>query len=248
MEGESGMSGEPPAPLPTHPLSRELFDDAILWAWEQQLRLEDVLGGDSPYGKGPWWADPQAGTVTFNHGRRPSLSAKAHFLGSASPGSGVWLWGWANANGFPEPVIDSAARLRVHAESYEHHGLYTPALPLAGHIGELVWRIGAYASYVLDLPCYLFDGGGSVGALLVEHPLFELREPTPFRTAQVVNRALDAGLVSDWPRALATYAEKRGVGLEQNEAGYVLLPPKGGAVTVELDAQGRVGLVDIRAS
>lgn len=249
MAGAAERPGEQTGGLlPTYPLSRELYDDAVLWTWEQQLRLADVLGGNSPYGQGPWWADPQAGTITFNHGRQPSLTAQAHFLGSASPASGVWLWAWADPGGFPEAAVDSSARLRVHAQSYEYQGLHTPTLPLAGRIGELVWRIGAYASLALDLPCYLFDGGGSVGALLVEHPMFALREPTSFRMAQTVNRALDAGLVSDWRRALASYAEKRGVGLEQTESGYALLAPNGAAATVELDDQGRVGLVDNRPS
>lgn len=177
-------SGEPSAQLlPTYPLSRDLFDDTVLWAWEQQLRIEDVLGGDSPYGKGPWWVDPQAGTISFNHGGQPSLLAAAQFLGSASPAAGLWVWGWADPSGFPEPVVDASARLRVHAESYEHHGLHAPTLPLVGDTWEVVRRIGFYASYVFDLPCYTFDGGGIAGAVLMEHPLFALREPTSFRTA-----------------------------------------------------------------
>jgi hypothetical protein len=242
------MSGEPPADfLPTFPLSRELFDDTVLWSWEQQIRLDDILGGDSPYGSGPWWVDPHTGTITFNHGRQPSLAAAAHFLGSASPDLGVWLWGWANSAGFPDPVVDAAARLRVYAQSYQHDNLDTPTIALAGDAKELVWRIGSYAASVLELPFYLFDaGGGVIGALLVEHPMFALREPTPFRIVQAVHRAVDSGLVSDWPRALASYAKRRGLVVEDDPAGYVLRIPNGGAATVELDARGNVGLVDTR--
>jgi hypothetical protein len=51
-------------------------------------------------------------------------------LGSAAPGPGTWLWGWANPSSYPDAVLASAQRARAYGQEHDIPELAESEVPL----------------------------------------------------------------------------------------------------------------------
>ncbi|WP_157260688.1 DUF6882 domain-containing protein [Patulibacter minatonensis] len=211
---------------------RELVDHHALAAIERQMVFADILG-DQRYA-----VDLQAGTVVIGD----DLELQVGLLGSAAPGPGTWLWGWANPGGYPAAVLATAERVRAFGGEHEIAELADPEVPLDADRDAT--RAGVAAVGATGLQAWLpveADGGTQV-MLGIESDL-PTAPPTvePTRLGPVLNQALTSGLVSDWRRALAAYARHRGGGL-RDEGDTLVLEPAGGdrGATVGLDDVGRI--------
>jgi hypothetical protein len=196
------------------PLQPHVDRHAIL-GLEKQFHAYDVIGDAS------WWVNLDEGTIVFGG----ELEMGAALLGTEA--SGTWLWGWANPGGFPEPVI--AAGLAAHAYGSEHDlpALIEPESALSEDVG--LDRIGLVAAGVLGLQATYTGPLDEDARILIglEHPALELPAPDPARMVRVLTTVLQAGLVSDWPAAIAAYRAQRGDGALDG-------------VEIELDERGRI--------
>lgn len=90
------------------------------------------------------------------------------------------------------------------------------------------------------LPHYTAEvGAGTVVAFLVEDARAALPAPSVATAVTVIAEALMGGAVHDQRRALAAYAELRGLGLEQTGRDAMLAGPDG-KITVVFDEAGRI--------
>lgn len=216
---------------------QDLLDDAYLISLEYQLRLSDLIGeGTGIY---DFTADLEAGKLTFIG--PSSLHVGAHFLGSADPGVGTWLWGWDNVNDFPTSVVALARGIREYGERCGITELIESELPLAGDPEHEVSRYGAAASLICSMPLYTCRFGDATVALLLESERLALPPPTALRATTVVGMALTHGAIRDWQRALEFYAGHRGVDLTRANTRSIALHASDGTVEVTLDSHGRIG-------
>jgi hypothetical protein len=212
----------------------ELFDAYVLGSAEQQEHAQEVVGGR------PFSADLTRGVVGFE----PGLEVRAELLGTEAADPGSWMWSWANPSGFPDPVTGAARHARSYGEQHGVAELRTGELPLDG--SALGYRLavvacglaGGYAYYPAEA------APGTTAYLLLDHPSLALPAVQLTRVLTVLTAVVASGQVTDWRRALHTYASQRGLEARPDERGLELVHPGGqGSIRVDLDQQGRVANV-----
>ena len=218
---------------------QDLLDDGCLISNDAQFRLQDVIGEGSPYA-GRYDVDLSVGTITFTGAQ--TLSAQVHYLGSAAPGPGTWMWGWNNVNGMGEAVLQRVVAVYAFGQQHGVSELTTAELPLVEAPRQTAGRYAVVASLVNgQLPYYTAEiDRGRVVAFLVEHPEFELRPLDTPRLLTVLQSTLMEGLVADWRRALNQYAAFRGLRCSPRPGGLALTGSTIDDVLIDLDQLGRV--------
>lgn len=227
-----------------------VLDDAAFLSLEHQLHLEEVLGEHS------WKVDLQEQRFEFT-GSRPLVCTRFHLLGSAAPGPRSWLWAWANPSGFPEPVTALSASLRDFGQRYGIAELTSPEVPfdaLPGATGEPVMAAavltdaakavsGSWTAYNGDA------GGGTRAAFLVEHPDFQLPPPEPARIMRVLSQGVSVLRLTDHRRAVHSYAQRRGLGLDSTpDYRRFTLKGPGFDATVDFDDHNRIANINATLS
>lgn len=215
---------------------QDLVDDAAFLSHEHQLHLGDLYGDDA------WNADMATGTFTFTDTSDRVVECRLQFLGTAAPGPSSWMWAWHNVNGFPDLVLEAAERARGTGLPE----LSTAELPLDD---DLPYRLalaakaltGSWSHYSAPV------GGGTRAWMLVEHPTFELPAPSVPRVVRTLSEGLLSVKVVDHRRAVAAYAEARGLQPEQGPDGSVVLSAPDGSVTVRFDERGRISGIEATA-
>ncbi len=209
----------------------ELFDSYVLGSAEQQEHAQEVVGGR------PFSADLTRGVVGFE----PGLEVRAELLGTEAADPGSWMWSWANPSGFPDPVTGAARHARTYGEQNQVAELITGELALDGSaIGYRLAVVtcglaGGYAYYPAEA------APGTTAYLLLDHPSLALPAVQLPRVLTVLTAVTASGQVTDWRRALHTYASQRGLEARPDDRGLQLVHPGGqGSIRVELDQLGRV--------
>lgn len=221
---------------------QDVVDDGYLLNLDAQRRLSALVSDGGPY-EGRFDVDLAGGVLTFTGAQ--VLRVRAHFIGAAAPGPGSWLWGWHNVNGFPERTVEYAEHVRRFGELAGLTELTVAEHPLVRSPRDEAVTYATVASVVCGgLPHYTFDaGGGTVVALLLDGPELAPGPPSAVRAATLVPEALAAGVVVDWRRALASYAQMRGFGHATTASGVELSAPDG-RVALTVDDLGRIVSVD----
>ncbi|MFR9754088.1 DUF6882 domain-containing protein [Nocardia sp. 004] len=190
------------------------MDDAALLSFEHQLQLADVLGEHS------WGVDMQGGVFTFDTERGRIECSNFHFLGSAAPVPGTWLWSWANQSGFPETV--SALATSVRAFGIEHHieelsaaEIPFEAFPIDQPEPHQVASLQTEAAKAVTgrWTSYMGTSGASGArlAFLVEHQDFQLPPPEGPRVMYTLTEGLANLILHDHRRAASSYLSQRGL-------------------------------------
>ncbi|HEX2134055.1 MAG TPA: hypothetical protein VHH15_21135 [Actinophytocola sp.] len=222
------------------PTFEQLLDDAALYSFEHQLHLAEVLGEHS------WEADLAEPRFGFT-GDHPRVCSRFHLLGSAAPGPGSWLWGWANPHGYPQPLLALGEYVRDFGRRHGIAELAEPEIPfdalpgspsdpnlVAGMLTEAAKAAaGNWTSYSGEV------GGGTRAAFLVEHPDFTLPPPAPTRVMRVLQQGLAELRLGDHRRAVHAYAVRRGLD-PVHEADRLTLNAPGLSATVHFDQYGRI--------
>ena len=73
-----------------------------------------------------WSADLAAGTISFDHDAG-ALTGPVQFIGSYSPSTETWMWGWA-VNGLPEHVTTAVTDAAGYGIENSISALTTPKL------------------------------------------------------------------------------------------------------------------------
>lgn len=231
------------------PISRlaDVVDDAYLLSIDRVRDVVDLVEEEgSPYA-GNFQVDMTTQTYTFVG--RETLEAKLHFIGSAAPGPKSWLWGWNNINGFPDAAVASAGRVKEFGERFGLSELTSEEVPLLSDPRVDARVYGAVAGLICGgLPNYLVPiGGGSVAAMLLEAPQFAPGPASIIRAATVIGEVAEDGVVSDWRRALASYAQRRGFQHEAQADGSVTLGAQDRQLTCTFDDQNRLTNISMNA-
>lgn len=207
--------------------------DAVFLAFEMEGRFADLYGGFA------WDANFVDGSLTFF--TEPETVLTAHFLGSAAPGPGTWMWGWHNVNGFPESSVAAAERVRSAfsgsnvAELEQATIALTPQLPLLLTLASKA-ATGIFAS--VDVPA----AGGTRVYLLLEHESLHLAPPDAATVARVIGDGLGVTEIANHRRAVESYARLRGIELAPTAEG-VELHLADGALAVGFDELNRVASI-----
>ncbi len=165
-------------------------DRYAIRAFEKQLHAYAVVGDRG------WEVDLEAGRISFDD----DLEMGVALLGTSDDRS--WLWGWADEEEFPEPVVAPGRALGAYGREHDLPALYEPETATDEDV--TLDRIGVIASGVLDLQATYhapLDGGGRV-LFALEHPSLALPEPDIERLFKIVR---ESGFVSDWDAAVAAY-------------------------------------------
>lgn len=217
---------------------RELLDDHLLACVERQLAFSELIGGAR------YSVNLNDGSVSFVGGRE----LRVGLIGSAAPGPGTWLWGWANPTSYPDPVLEAVNEVRVFGEARGIRELVAPELPLGDSWDATRAGVAAVAASEIEVWLPVEPGGGTQ-VMLAVHDVPELPppHPEPTRLGPVLTQAIRLGIVTDWPRALRAYARYRGGEVEDrgsagDDGRELVLTPAGGdsGATLELDELGRV--------
>ena len=165
-------------------------DRYAIRAFEKQLHAYAVVGDRG------WEVDLEAGRISFDD----DLEMGVALLGTTDDHS--WLWGWADEEEFPEPVVAPGRALGAYGREHDLPALYEPETATDEDV--TLDRIGVIASGVLDLQATYhapLDGGGRA-LFALEHPSLALPEPDTERLFKIVR---ESGFVSDWDAAVAAY-------------------------------------------
>jgi len=220
----------------------QLLDDAALLSFEHQLHLAELLGEHS------WEVSLQDPARFAFSGERPLVCDRFHLLGSAAPGPGSWLWGWANPTGYPQALLGLGEFVRDFGRRHGVRELAEPEVPfaalpgaptdpglVAGMFTEAAKAVsGSWSSYSGEV------GGGTRAAFLVEHQDFPLPPPAPQRVMRVLQQGLAELALTDHRRAIHAYAVRRGLDPAAHPDRIELASP-GLRATVHFDQFGRVG-------
>jgi hypothetical protein len=220
----------------------DILDDAAMLSFEHQLHLADVLGEHS------YSVDLGGQRFAFT-GDHPLTCERFQLLGTAAPGSGSWLWAWANPGGFPEPLLEAAGYVREFGRQHDVPALHQGEVPFGQLPGAPVeaHRAAGMVTEAAKAICswwsaYSFDaGGGTWVAFLVWHPDFQLPPPEPARVTRVLTQALAELSITDHWRALYSYAQRRPLAVQAaGDRSWMVLEAPGLHLTVQFDALGRV--------
>lgn len=88
--------------------------------------------------------DLNAGTLTFSHKGKARVVADIQVVGATSDG---FVWAWANANWWPQPVLEDVLKVRAWGEANGVAELTTPGLK-GGNVTELGWALTAVAAKI----------------------------------------------------------------------------------------------------
>lgn len=225
----------------------ELLDDAAVLSYEHQLHLADVLGDHS------WHVDLSRPVFEFT-GTTPRSCHRVHLLGSAAPGPGTWLWGWANPTGYPPEVVGLGEYVRDFGRRHRIRELTEPEVPFASlpgsptdpHVVAGMFLEAAKAvSNVWTSYCGEVDGG-TRAAFLLEHADFVLPAPDPVRVTRMLQQTTTELELCDPRRALHAYAARRGLNPAFDPGGARLsMSGPGLSVTVHFGQHGRVAEVSM---
>ncbi len=117
--------------LPEAELTAELLQLIAVAADEQDARLAAARDNLGIGGASEWAADLAAGTISFTSPSRV-LTGPVQFIGSYSPATSTWLWGWANT-GLPEHVTTSVSAAAAHGDA---NGITALTAPKLGGVDE----------------------------------------------------------------------------------------------------------------
>lgn len=217
---------------------QDVVDDALLLGLDRRRDILDATGDGTPYA-GSLDVDLGSGRYVFTG--REQLVAGLHFIGSAAPGPGSWMWGWHNVNGFADGVVARAGQVRDLGHRFGIPELTSAELPLPAEPMTVATVLGSVAGLVCGLPLWLLDAGhGTVGALLLESPAFAAGPPSAVRASTVLPEAAELGQIRDWSRALRSYATYRGFTADAAGPGAITLTAADGVLTCALDEHGRL--------
>ena len=184
--------------------------------------------------------DPAGSSVSFTDAEGVRTVWRAHFLGSASPEDGTWLWGWQNINDFPDAFVQQAKRIRTFGEKHDVAEFASAQLVLTDELpGRLVRAVKALTGLTAHVVAPT-GSGGTRAWLLVDDPALRLPPPAVARTVGVVMSGLAGGAVTDHRRALTAWAEQRGAVVEPGEAGAARVHVSDGTVRVRFDDDDRI--------
>jgi hypothetical protein len=170
-------------------------DRHAILAFEKQMHAYDVVGDRG------WEVDFDTATIAFDDG----LDMRMEILGTEH--ENVWLWGWADEEGFPDPVIRAGRALAEYGREHDLPALHLPESLVDEDVS--LDRIGIVASGVLELKATYhapLDGGGRV-LFALDHPSLAL-PPTPDRE-RLLAIVKASGFVHDWEAAVAAYDGSR---------------------------------------
>jgi hypothetical protein len=153
-----------------------------------------------------------------------------HFLGTAAPGPGSWLWAWEGpSDGYEPEILRMARQLRDYGRRHDIALLAQSEVPFAevpgapGSPNLVAFTFIDAAKVIADnwtgYTCEL--GGGTRAAFIVEHPEFRLPPADPERVMRVLRTFVTkppAG-ITDHRRALRSYAVRRGLGVTFDGSG-----------------------------
>lgn len=191
-----------------------LLDDAAFLSLEHQLHLADVLGEHS------WQVNLQTRVFTFDTEHGSIECTDFHFLGTAAPGPGSWLWSWANRSGFPESVAALAASVRDFGVEHEITELSAPELPFDSLPFDQPesYQVAAVLTEAAKAVTGRWTGyqgpagdDGTRAAFLVEHPDFQLPPAEGPRIMRTLTEGLSGLALYDQRRALNSYLSLRGL-------------------------------------
>ncbi|EFL12845.1 DUF6882 domain-containing protein [Streptomyces sp. C] len=135
-------------------------DDLTLLVLQGEEMIERSGRAHTSWGLGSadrWGLDQTTGVITWTFPDK-TATAPAQILGSFSPGSGSWLWAWANKSILPGMSRD-ARRFRAWAEAHGHDDLSQPEIDAderaAAALVALAVRVTGATGY------YKGPGGGS---------------------------------------------------------------------------------------
>ncbi len=193
-----------------------LVDEVAILSTEQQEHVAGLHGEDH------WGVDAVTQRFTFTAADGSELVCRAHLLGSAAPDPGSWLWGWVNANGFPDAFFERSEAVRAATTAPE---LIEPEVPLAA---GLPLRVTLAAKAITGIRAHYSApvGGGTRVWLLIEHPALALPAPTVVRTVGAITLTLESVKLTDHRAAVRAWARHREVPATPVEPGEDL----GGAV------------------
>ena len=208
-----------------------LVDARAVLATEQQLHLADVVV------ERDFFVTLDVGTISFGD----DLTYRCELIGTESPASGTWLWGWANPAEFDDHITATTRALRAHGEAQGIAALSEAEVPLDDEVSG--HRMAAIAVGHAQGPAYFSApmDGGARAYLLVDDPRLELPAPEVPRLMTTLTLILENGDVRNWPAALGSYADRREL-TATDEHGAIRLegPTLDGHVRVALDELGRI--------
>lgn len=212
-----------------------LADAGDLASREHRTHLEEVVGIDD------WDLDTTAAHLGFTDASGRRHDVRAHFVGSASPQDGTWLWAWENVNGFPAPFVRQARRVRELGEREGIPQLATATLPLTPALPvRLLGAVAALTGLTAAHPVPTGNGDAEAWLLLDDAEL-ALPAPTVASTLGLLTAALadDAGPV-DHRRALTGWTRLRDVDAVPVSDDVVELALTDGPLQVRFDAARRI--------
>jgi hypothetical protein len=215
----------------------DLLIDAAIVSVDAQSNLDDVLGGAPLLG-----IDLSEGTATFGEGAAV-LTAVPHFVGTASPSAGTWLWGWHNVNGYPDEAVSLVGKARDLGEDLGIAQLADATVDLDDHHPvDVAVALATAASYAAGgVPIWVLDAGaGTVAAFLMDHERLRLPPADGPRVLRVLSEAVGTAELTDPRRSITAYAEYRGLPIATEPDGGLRLTTADGDIVVTFDDHDRL--------
>jgi len=187
-----------------------------------------------------WRIDGARSAFVYRDGAGEERSIRAHFIGTSSPDDGTWLWGWDNINGFPEPFVHQAERVRRLGERYAIREFTHSPLPLVEDLAPTIVRAVKAVTGITAHFSAPTGNGATRAWLLLDDPALALPGPTVARAVAVVTSALAGAGTVDHRRALVAWAQQRGARLTEAGEDVVELGLDDGSLQVRFDSAGRI--------
>lgn len=207
----------------------DALSKALGTAQIRQLAFGDIIAGAAQ-----WDVDMQKGTITFGETSFPVL-----FLGSESSGSGTWLWGWKNINGYPDAVWKETESIYGQLMSRQMNEIKDVELPLMelvnGHaIASLAVTCGSGMCY------YKAPYNGGAAFLLIKNvPATVFTSITAERAAKCINNVI-ASFPINHRLMVGGIVGAYSKNTEENAGCATMRFPDGSSLTVHFDGQGRI--------
>lgn len=197
----------------------DVFDDSIIFCLVNGIAFEQFVETRTGGGAGRTRLDLDRRLLTFEPrlAKREELQLTVHLVARLEPASehvpnNSVGWAWADPQLGERPVAQMSTRIRDFGQQQQIPSLANSGYGFTGELELEALKVAGAAARITGLPvAHVQPEGGRRSVVLLDPANFHPGPPTPAELTEVVQGAINLGMVHDHRRAVQGFASTMNV-------------------------------------